>query len=279
MRKIIFSMVALSFVSAYEIKEINTFASPESVVANDDYIFVSNVGAKLEPLNKDNDGYVNIISKKNDKLEVFAKNLNAPKGMKIIDGVLFVVDIDTIYGFDISTTKEVFKLVIKDAIFLNAIESIDNNTLLVSDTGTYKIHKVDLNGGKYSDFLNIDKENGGPNGLLIDEGFLYVVGYDPSEKDGGAILKINLSDKSIEKLSNNLEQFDGIVKVNKDILITSWGKELKGYIYKLSNNKLEKLDLRDLKGPADMFYDKSTKTLLVPEMANNSLLKIKLNSL
>lgn len=279
MKKIIFSMVALSFVSAYEIKEINTFASPESVVANDDYIFVSNVGAKLEPLNKDNDGYINIISKKNDKLEVFAKDLNAPKGMKIIDDVLYVVDIDTIYGFDINTYKEVFKLVIKDAVFLNAIESLDANTLLVSDTGTYKIHKVDLNGGKYSDYLNIDKENGGPNGLLIDKGFLYVVGYDPSEKDGGAILKINLSDKIIEKLSDNLEQFDGIVKVDKDILITSWGKELKGYIYKLSNNKLEKLDLRDLKGPADMFYDKSTKTLLVPEMANNSLLKIKLNSL
>lgn len=279
MKKIIFSMVALTFVNAYEIDEIKNFASPESVVASDDYIFVSNVGTKLEPLNKDNDGFINIISKKDNKIETFAKNLNAPKGMKIIDDILYVVDIDTVYGFDINTQKEVFNLAIKDAVFLNAIESIDNNTLLVSDTGTYKIYKVDLNGGKYSNYLNIDKAYGGPNGLLIDKDYLYVVGYDPNEKDGGAILKIKLSDKSIEKLSDNLEQFDGIVKINQDIFITSWGKELKGYIYKLSNNKLEKLDLRDLKGPADMFYDESSKTLLIPEMANNSLLKIKLSSL
>lgn len=276
MKKYILSIALLASMNAMEINEINSFASPESVVANNDYIFVSNVGQKIEPLNKDLDGYINIISKADDKINIFAKDLNAPKGMKIINNTLYVVDIDTLYGFDITSKKEVFKLEIKGSVFLNAIESLDNDTLLVSDTGTYTIFEINLKDKNYKTFMNIDKNYGGPNGLLIDKNSLYVVGYDPSEKNGGAILKIDLASKNIEKLSDNLEQFDGIVKIDDDILVSSWGKELNGYIYKLNQNKLEKLDLRALKGPADMFYDKNTNTLLVPEMANNSLLKIKL---
>ncbi|MBZ7979218.1 ATP-binding protein [Campylobacter sp. RM12642] len=276
MKKYILSIALLASMNAMEVKEINAFASPESVVANKDYVFVSNVGQKIEPLNKDLDGYINIISKADDKINVFVKNLNAPKGMKIINNTLYVVDIDTLYGFDITSKKEVFKLEIKGSVFLNAIESLDNDTLLVSDTGTYTIFEINLKDKNYKTFMNIDKNYGGPNGLLIDKNSLYVVGYNPSEKDGGAILKIDLASKNVEKLSDNLEQFDGIVKINDDILVSSWGKELNGYIYKLNQNKLEKLDLKALKGPADMFYDNYTNTLLVPEMANNSLLKIKL---
>lgn len=261
---------------ALETTKTTNFNSPESVVANQNYIFIANVGTKLDPLNKDGDGYISIISKKdNSNAEVFVKDLNAPKGMKIIGNTLYVVDIDVVYGFNIQTKKEVFKLPIKNAVFLNAIESLDNNTLLISDTGTYKIYKVDLKSKKYSTFLNVDKKYGGPNGLLVDKNQLYVVGYDPSETSGGLIYKVNLKSKKIQQLSDKIEQFDGIVKINNDILISSWGSNLNGYVYKLSNNQLEKLSLEALKGPADMFYDAHTKTLLIPEMANNALVKVK----
>lgn len=261
---------------ALEATKLSNFNSPESVVANKDYIFVANVGTKLDPLNKDGDGYINIINKKdNTQTQVFAKDLNAPKGMKIVGNTLYVVDIDVVYGFDIKTKQQVFKLPIKNSVFLNAIESLDKNTLLISDTGTYKIYKVDLKSKTYATFLDVDKSYGGPNGLLLDKDQLYVVGYDPAETTGGLIYKVNVKSKKIQKLSDNVEQFDGIVKVGNDFLISSWGANLNGYVYKLSNNQLEKLPLEALKGPADMFYDTETKTLLIPEMANNALVKVK----
>ena len=64
-------------------------------------VFVGNVGEKLEPLNKDNDGFISKLDKSGKIIEKkFLSNLNAPKGMNTINGVLYVVDIDTLKGFN-----------------------------------------------------------------------------------------------------------------------------------------------------------------------------------
>lgn len=69
-----------------------------------------------------------------------------------IGKTFYVVDIDVLRGFDLKTKKEIFNLPIKGAIFLNDIEKLDDNMLLVSDTGTGLILKVDLK--KLSNMMN-----------------------------------------------------------------------------------------------------------------------------
>ncbi|MCV3382743.1 ATP-binding protein [Campylobacter sp. IFREMER_LSEM_CL292] len=278
MKKSILTLALFAFCSAnaLEVQEFKGFSHPESVYVDKNAVYVSNVGKELTPLNKDNDGFISKLDKDGKILELeFIKGLNAPKGMSKIGDVLYVVDIDILYGFDIKNKKEIFKLPIENAVFLNDIAVLNNDTLLVSDTGTGYIHKVFLKDKKYENFIHLDSKYGGPNGLLIDKNTLFVAGYDPSDKAGGKIISIDLNSKKIQELSKKIEQFDGIVyDKNKNLLVSSWGKNLQGYIYTLKDNKEIKLDLASIKGPADMFFD--GEYLWVPKMAENALIKVKI---
>ncbi|MBX2079162.1 ATP-binding protein [Campylobacter peloridis] len=278
MKKSILALSILAFCSAnaLEIQEIKGLSYPESVYVDEDNVYVSNLGKELAPLSKDNDGFIARLSKDGKIIENdFIKNLNAPKGMSKIGDILYIADIDVIYGFNVKNKKEVFKLPIENAVFLNDIAVLNDDILLISDTGTGFIHKIFLKDKKYENFIHLDPKYGGPNGLLVDKNTLFVAGYDPSDKTGGKIISIDVNTKEIKELSDKVEQFDGIVyDKNKNLLISSWGKNLQGYIYNLKDNKEVKLNLKDIKGPADIFFD--GEYLWVPKMAENALIKVKL---
>ncbi|CAM4106946.1 ATP-binding protein [Campylobacter armoricus] len=278
MKKSILALSIFAFCSAnaLDIQEFKGFSHPESVYVDGNFVYLSNVGKELAPLNKDNDGFISKLDKNGKVIELgFIKNLNAPKGMSKIGDILYVVDIDIVYGFNVKNKKEVFKLPIKNAVFLNDIAVLNEDILLISDTGTGYIHKVFLKDKKYENFIHLDPKYGGPNGLLLDKNTLFVAGYDPSDKLGGKIISIDLDTNKIQELSQKIEQFDGIVfDKNKNILVSSWGRDLQGYIYSLKDGKETKLDLDSIKGPADMFFD--GEYLWIPKMAENALIKIKL---
>ncbi|MGH2327822.1 ATP-binding protein [Campylobacter taeniopygiae] len=281
MKKYILSLALVAtcaFAGEMKYQEIDGFLSPESVFVDKNAMYVSNVGKKLEPLAKDNDGFISKLDKNGKVLEYkFLSNLNAPKGMKEIKNVLYVVDIDTLKGFNLSTKKEVFNLPIKGAIFLNDIEKLNDTTLLISDTGTGIVHKVDLKTKKYDELLKLDlKEFGGPNGLFLHKNLLYIAGYDPSGVSGGVVLSYDLKNKKIQVIKSEKEPYDGIILKNDILYVSSWGKDLKGVIYglNLKNKSVKKLDLPLMKGPADIFLDKNN--LWIPKMAEGKILKVEL---
>ncbi len=260
-------------------KEFDGFASPESIYGNKHGIFVSNVGKELLPLEKDNDGFISKLDSNGNVIEKkFISNLNAPKGMNSIDDILYVADIDTIKGFDLNNKKEVFNLPIKNAVFLNAIEILDNNTLLVSDTGTGIIHVIDIDNNKYDTFVKLDSKFAGPNGLLLDKNNnrLIVVGYDPAGKSKGSVVAIDLNNKKQLAITKPLGALDGIVFAkNGDMLVSDWGENLKGVIYRIDKNgnvKTIKMDF--MQGPADIFSD--GENLWIPKMAESKILKVNL---
>lgn len=266
-------------VSALSAKDFKGFSHPESVYGSKNVVFVSNVGEQLEPLAKDNDGFISKLDKDGNVIaKDFIKNLDAPKGMNSIGNTLYVVDIDKLKGFDMDSGKEVLNIDVKDAIFLNAIEVLDNKTLLVSDTGTGIIHKVDLANKKYETFIKLDSKFGGPNGLLVDKknNRVITVGYDPMGKGKGSIVAIDLRNKQIKTLSKPLGALDGIVLAkNGDLLVSDWGENLQGVIYRIdSKGNITKLDMEAIGGPADMFSD--GKSLWIPAMVENKVIKIDL---
>ncbi|MCE3036470.1 ATP-binding protein [Helicobacter sp. faydin-H20] len=260
-------------------KDFTGFSHPESVYGKKEVVFVSNVGEKLEPLAKDKDGFISKLDKEGNVIvKDFIKNLDAPKGMNSIGDTLYVVDIDKIKGFNMNDGQEVLNIDVKGAIFLNAIEVLDNKTLLVSDTGTGIIHKVDVVNKKYETFVKIDSKFGGPNGLLIDQknNRVITVGYDPMGKEKGSIVAIDLKTKKISLLSKPLGALDGIVVAkNGDLLVSDWGENLKGVVYRIDlKGNITKLDLEAIGGPADMFSD--GKNLWIPAMVDNKIIKIDL---
>ncbi|OCR85283.1 hypothetical protein CFT13S00388_05035 [Campylobacter fetus subsp. testudinum] len=270
------ALIALSLHAKPQIlKEIGGFSHPESVFVYDGNIFVSNVGEKLEPLAKDGDGFISKLDYDGNTLQkTFIKDLNAPKGLFIEDGKLYVLDIDELKVFDVNSAKPVFSIKINGAIFLNHITKLNKTELLISDTATGLIHKVSLDKKTYETFASMDvARDGGPNGMTLLNGKLFIAGYDPNGKI--AAIFGEFDGKNIKAVGELKGAFDGLVSdENANLYLSDWKDAKNGVIYKISKDKNEILQLRGLQGPADMFYD--GKYLFVPEMVGEKLLKIKL---
>ena len=274
-KKISIISACASLTLAWSVQEFEGFASPESVYVMKDCVFVSNLGKEVKPLEKDNDGFI-IKMSKDGKMMGKIQNLNAPKGMSVAGGVLYVSDIDSIKGFDLKSQNLVFKLKIKGAVFLNDIATKDKNTLYVSDTGTGKIYSINLAKKSYEEFISLDsaKYGGGPNGLLVRGENLWVVTYDPSQKTQGQVLRISLKDKKISEFSKARGFMDGVAMNERgDLLVSAWGNNLEGVVYQISpNESYSELPIRKVKGCADIFYQDGV--LYIPAMIENKVLKV-----
>ncbi|WP_258444025.1 ATP-binding protein [Helicobacter sp. 16-1353] len=272
----LFALVAINLqAKAKIVQEISGFSHPESVFVYEDNVFVSNVGKKLEPLAKDGDGFISKLSYDGKMInKSFIKNLNAPKGLFIENGKLYVLDIDELKVFDVNSAKALFSIKIDDAVFLNHITKLNDTNILISDTGTGIIHKIDLKDKSYSTFakMNVGKD-GGPNGMVFLDNKLYIAGYDPNGKNAAIFGEL---DETIIKPANDLKGvFDGLVSdENGNLFLSDWVNGVNGIVYKIDKTGYKKLPLRDLKGPADMFYD--GKYLWIPEMVGEKVLKIQL---
>jgi len=279
MKKYVLSLIcAMSLLNASGLKyqEIDGFSNPESIFVDKDYIYVSNIGKKPEPLEKDGDGFISKLDKNGAILELkFITHLNAPKGMMSLANVLYIVDIDSLYGFDLNSKEELFALPIKDAIFLNDIVKFDDNTLLLSDTATGLIYKFDIKTKQYEEFLKLDtKLFGGVNGLYLKNHKLFMAGYNVDGISGGVVMSYDLRSKKLEILKKEKQAYDGIFGFKDSLLVSSWGENLNGIIYRLEKTKSSELDLPFMKGPADIFVDKDD--LWIPKMLEGKILRVKL---
>lgn len=280
-KKILLSAVlTASLFSFANAKDISGFSHPEGSLITKDAIYISNLGAKLDPMAKDKDGFISKLDKNGKLVEAkfISSNLNAPKGMANVGDTLIVLDIDRILAFDLKSKKELFVVDVKGGIFLNDIALLDDNTAFISDTGTGIVHKFDIKSKKLENFVSLNKEFMGPNGLLLskDKKTLYTVTYDAAGKEKGRLVSINLADKSQKSLTEPIGALDGIVYAkNGDILFSSWEDGKNGTLYRYDNKgKLSKEKPSNMGGPADMSTDGTT--LYIPKMIESKVLKIKL---
>lgn len=274
-KKISIISACASLALAWNVQEFDGFSHPESVYAMKDYIFVSNLGKEVKPLDKDNDGFIIKMSKDGKVLDKIT-NLDAPKGMGVLKGVLYVTDIDTIKGFDLTSKKQVFSLKINGAVFLNDIATQGEDRFFVSDTGTGKIYLINPQSKSCEEFIALDsaKYGGGPNGLLVNGENLWVVTYDPNQKAQGEVLKISLKDKKISEFSKARGFMDGVaMDKNGNLLVSAWGNNLNGVVYQISpDESYSELPIRKVKGCADIFYQDGV--LYIPAMIENKVLKV-----
>ncbi len=261
-------------IQSNDFKSISGFSSPESAISDGKYIYVSNVGEKLDPMTKDKDGYISKLDINGNIIDKFfipkGKDLNAPKGMGIVGNTLYVVDIDRVVGFNKKLGNKVFDLKIDGSFFLNDITVYDNKNIYISDTASSKIYKVNIKTGQYEK-LNFEYDMYGLNGLFYDKKTkkLYVVSMGNEinpESVAGFIDKNN----NFTKLEGVSGLFDGVSLLNNDtLLISDWvAFEKKGIIikYDLKNKKREELSIDKIAGPADFYYDNKNKIIIIPEM-------------
>lgn len=254
-------------------KTIAGFSSPESVAVVGGDVFVSNLGVKLDPSAKDGDGFISRLDRQGNIKDLkWADNLHGPKGMIVVDGILYVADIDRVLGFRVRDGKPVFTLDMAAAgsVFLNGFARYDNRRLLLSATDINKIFVIDLPKKSFSE-LAIDTPPRGPNGMKKAGSRLMVVEWGSDSQPNG-----NIKAYRLEGMSAKLDKaydltpagyFDGVVDLGANRwLISNWVKfEPAGQLH-LLDTRTGKSQVVALKpavaGPADMFLDDQNKLWL-----------------
>jgi len=245
----------------------NVLSVPESVIYNQkaDIFYVSNVNGN--PVEKDQNGYISKLSKDGSISQLkWITGLNAPKGMGIFEGKLYVADIDELVEIDIASGKILKKYPAKKARFLNDIAVDLNGFVYISDSQHNFIYR--FKEGKIEIWLSVGNLFN-PNGLLIDNNEL-LVGCN------NYILTVDIKSKHVKTFISETGSIDGLAKVNEgQYLISDWV----GNVY-LVNKSLPKVKIlsteADKINAADFEYVKSEKLILIPTFSDNRVMTYEL---
>lgn len=236
---------------------------PESVLYNpsDKFIYVSNINDK--PDGKDGNGFISRITLdgKVEKLK-WVTGLDAPKGMGIYKGKLYVTDITNIAVIDVATAKIERKINVTGSVFLNDVTVDANGNIYISDSSTKKIHL--LKNGTVTVWL----ENPAfvmPNGLLAQEKGLRII-----DMGTGIFYEATYTDKKLTQIATEIPGGDGVMYVSKDeYIISCWPGEIyyvkAAVAQKILDTKAQKFNA------ADAWYIESEKLLIIPTFFGNTI--------
>lgn len=239
----------------------SVFKVPESVLfdAKNKVLYVTNIDGK-DPWGKDGSGSIGKLNADGKGVVVdWITGLDAPKGMGLHDGKLYVADLAGIIVIDVKAGKIIKKISVPGAEGLNDVSVDKDGIVYVSDSRGKKVYKI--KGGVPELLLENLK---GPNGVLAHGNDFYVL-------DAGGLYKMN-ADKSLTLLADGMEGgTDGVENVTGgDFIVSTWA----GVVYYVNaNGTTETLkDGRpDKMNSADIGFDASTKTVFVPTFWRNSI--------
>jgi sugar lactone lactonase YvrE len=237
---------------------------PESVLFDSkaNVLYVSNIDGKSGE--KDGKGFISKLTTdgKITMLE-WGKGLDAPKGLGMYKGNLYVADLTRVAIFDLATGKLTKSIELEGAQFLNDITVDEKGNVYISDSATGKIYTLKGDKGEVyfesTDFKRV-------NGLLALKDGLYVV-------DAGTGKNYKLSaDKKLTPYTETAAGADGIVVVGKDeYIVSSWGGEV--YYVDASAKAQKLLDTKEQKlNSADIAYDTKTHMVFVPTFFGNKVM-------
>ncbi len=194
------------------------FEQPEgAALAPDGGYFISNIGPG-ESGALDGNGYISKLNADGSVAAAkFAEGLHGPAGIVVHEGVLYAADRDGVAMFDAGTGAARGKLVMERVVFLNDI-TVWKGDVLVSDSGTATIHKVEPGGAS----LFASSEGwAGINGLLGDGDRLLVT----TMTDGKLIAYRGPDDESL--IATGMKDADGVGLVpGGGFLVSSWPGEI-----------------------------------------------------
>lgn len=231
----------------------------ESTLYNpDDNIIYVSCG-NTDPTAKDGDGFIALLNPDGTiKQKDWVTGLDAPKGMAILNGKLYVTDIDEVKIIDIKTAKIDKSIPVEGAEFLNDLAS-DGTTIYFSDSKAGIIYSLDQAGSVKAIINNAT----GINGLECFDGSLYAL-----DKEG--LKKYSTDYSSSVLLNSEVTGGDGLVILNDSTFIASrWA----GEIYLIKGKKATLLlDTKEEKSnTADIGFIADRNLVLVPTFMKNEV--------
>lgn len=260
------------------------FAHPEGAVAAGDYYYVSNVGEKFTPLDKDGDGFISQIKNDGTGLVLHylpeGDTLHSPKGMTVINNVLYVTDIDQLKGYDLVSRKKVFSLDFSSekTLLLNDITAGPSNSLFVSAMDINKIFQVRLDSPSFKLVYEMPK----PNGLfwLENKQTLFVGQFGRENNCNGAkgdigTLTWKMDSVVYTSLGNYQGNIDGVEWDNDTLYFTNWLShgDRKGSLHALAlaSGTITELKQMEVDGAGDFTLDRKNRRVVLPRMRENKV--------
>ncbi len=245
-------------------------ATPESVIhdATADVYLVSNVnGAPVDP---DDNGFISRLSPSGEVLELKwidgaddDVTLNAPKGMAIQGGLLYVADIDCVRMFDRGTGAPAGEACVDGATFLNDVTPAPGGDVLFTDSGldasfaptgadaVYRLHEGTATP------IAAGADLGAPNGVTMAGDDIVVVSFM-----SGEIYRLGADGGRTAVTGPSQLQLDGVVALpDGRLLAASWGSSC---VYAVSRDGSMECVVEGVDAPADIGYDANRKRVLIP---------------
>ena len=219
------------------------------------------------PTDKDGNGFISQVTLSGEiVLLKWATGLNAPKGMAVSKGMLYVTDIDRVVRIDLESGKILKEFPVEGARFLNDITTDNEGNIYISDMATYKIHRI------HNDALGtwLEDENiVSPNGMNFSDGEVLI-----GTKKG--IYGVRIEDKRIWQIVSVDGGIDGLKLYDKNnYIISDWV----GRVQMVSPGD-ENLLLLDLSkknmNAADLEYIPENNLLLIPTFSDNRVVAYEL---
>ncbi|WP_181885109.1 SMP-30/gluconolactonase/LRE family protein [Pontibacter diazotrophicus] len=252
-----------SLTKVWETDTVMTTAESTLYDEENNIIYVSNIQGNHSE--KDGEGFISILRPDGSVSQMnWVTGLNAPKGMAIMDGKLYVTDIDELVEINIADSTVTNRYPVQGAAFLNDAAT-DGEKVYFTDSETGKVHVLE-NGSVNTVAEGME----GINGLAFnDAGEMFVL-------DGKGLRKYNMQDKTAEPVNETVTGGDGLVIIDDSTYIASrWQGEV--YLIRNGNEQL----LLDTKGEesntADIDYIEEEQLVLVPTFLKNRVAAYKLD--
>lgn len=243
-----------------------TLMTPESVLydAAGDVIYVSNING--QPSSKDGNGFISKLSTSGRIINLkWVIGLDAPKGMGVFNGRLFVTNITEVAEISIADGKIVNRYTAAGSVFLNDISVSPSGVVYISDSQKGFIYK--LENGKIEKWVEGLE---GVNGLLCLGNDILLAGTKNS------VVQILTANRRQTALISETGSIDGLVSCGKNsYLFSDWS----GSVYRATVSEGKELILNTSRAninAADIDYIPSKRLLLVPTFYDNRVMAYEL---
>ena len=246
---------------------------PESAVleSGEGVLYVSNVNGDAGAA--DGNGYISKLSLKGEILDKeWVTGLDAPKGLALHDGKLYVSDIDKLVVIDIATGQIVASHEASGATFLNDVSAHEDGRVFVSDMMQNQIWMLE---GDQLELWLEDEALGNPNGVLAEGDRLLIATWGKPKEDfstdvPGQLKAIDYETKEIQSLGDEpVGNLDGLEADGQGgYLVTDW---LSGVLYTFDADGKAEMVMDLNQGSADHEYVEGEKLVVIPMMMDGTV--------
>ena len=248
--------------------------TPESTYYDETsgFIFASQIAGA--PDGRDGNGRIVKLDANGKVVDAkWVTGLNAPKGLRVVNGTLWVADLGEAVAVDVASGKITRRVPLEGAMFPNDVAAGADGTVYISDMMGNKIYAV--RDGKASVFVEGEQLEH-PNGILVEGDRLIVGGWggpqikpDFSTETPGHLFAIDLKTKQKTLITQQpIGNIDGVESDGSGgYVVTDY---LKGQVLRVRNGQAQAV-AQFPAGTADIGWMGGHNMVLIPHMNENKV--------